>query len=381
MNAIWLIAAKDLRQRLRDRSAYLLALVLPLALAFIYSLIFGSGASPRPFRYAVADLDHGQVAQSFAGQMLPHIAEEGIIEIRQVASRDLAVAAAQDGDVDAAFVIPSGFPQSGGIEVIGNPEAPTGTDVAVALARSFTAELESIRLSVAAASPSPLSQEELATKAMQTARPLTVEDVSARERMLGPKSYFAAAMAVFFLFFTVQYGVTSILDERQLGTLSRLLAAPIPARHVLMGKLLSSFVLGVVSMTVLVLATSLLLGAAWGNPAGIMLLIVCGVTAATGITALVAAFAKTPELAGSMQSVIAVVLGLLGGAFFPIAQLGGFMRTLSLLTPHAWFLRGLGELSGGGSVTDILPAAGAILAFAAVTLAVALTRLGKLVRP
>jgi ABC-2 type transport system permease protein len=188
-------------------------------------------------------------------------------------------------------------------------------------------------------------------------------------------------MAVFFLFFTVQYGVTSILDERRLGTLSRLLAAPTSPRHVLAGKLLSSFILGVVSMTVLVVATSFLLGAVWGNPVGVMLLIVCGVTAATGVTALVAALAKTPELAGSMQSVIAVVLGLLGGAFFPIAQLGGFMRVLSLLTPHAWFLRGLGDLSGGGSVIDILPAVGAMLAFAAVTLAMALTRLGKLVQP
>jgi ABC-2 type transport system permease protein len=381
MNTIWLIASKDLRQRLRDRSAYLLALALPLALAVIYSLIFGSGAAPRPFRYAVADLDGGQVAQSFAGQMLPHIAAEGIIELRQVTSRDQALAAARDGDVDAAFVIPQGFPQNGAIEVIGNPEAPTGTDVAVALARSFTAELESIRLSVAAASPSQLDAAELAAKAMQTARPLTVEDVSARERVLGTKSYFAAAMAVFFLFFTVQYGVTSILDERQQGTLNRLLAAATSPRQVLAGKLLSSFILGVASMTMLVVATRLLLGAQWGNPIGVMLLVVCGVTAATGITALVAALAKTPELAGSMQAVIAVVLGLLGGAFFPIAQLGGFMRLLSLLTPHAWFLRGLGDLAGGGSVSDVLPAAGAMLAFAAATLAVALTRLGKLVQP
>ena len=34
-------------------------------------------------------------------------------------------------------------------------------------------------------------------------------------------------MAVFFLFFTVQFGVTSLLEERNDGTLARLLAAPI----------------------------------------------------------------------------------------------------------------------------------------------------------
>jgi ABC-2 type transport system permease protein len=36
-----LIAAKDARQRLRDRSLFLYALVVPLGLAFVFSLILG----------------------------------------------------------------------------------------------------------------------------------------------------------------------------------------------------------------------------------------------------------------------------------------------------------------------------------------------------
>ena len=53
-------------------------------------------------------------------------------------------------------------------------------------------------------------------------------------------------MAVFFLFFTVQFGVASILDERRDGTLARMLAAPIRRSSVLGGKLLTSLVLGIV---------------------------------------------------------------------------------------------------------------------------------------
>jgi ABC-2 type transport system permease protein len=147
------------------------------------------------------------------------------------------------------------------------------------------------------------------------------------------------------------------------------------------GKLLTSIVLGVVSLTVLVVATTLLLGATWGDPLGVALLIVAGVLAGTGITSVVASFARTPEQAGSWQAVVAVTLGLLGGAFFPIQQSGSFMATASLVTPHAWFLRGLGSLVGEGGVPDVMPAVAALLCFALVTGAVAAARIGRVVAP
>jgi len=179
----------------------------------------------------------------------------------------------------------------------------------------------------------------------------------------------------------VQLGVSSLLDERAGGTLRRLLAAPVPRWSVLIGKLLTSVVIGVVSTSVLVAASALLMGSHWGDPLGVGMLVVAGVLAATGVTAFVSSLAGNAEQAGSWGAVIAVLLGLLGGVFFPIAQMGGLAATVSLATPHAWFLRGLGELQGGGGPLSALPAVGAMLAFAAVTFTVALLRLGKVLRP
>ena len=112
-----------------------------------------------------------------------------------------------------------------------------------------------------------------------------------------------------------------------------------------------------------------------------MILIVCGVLAATAVMALVATLAKTPEQAGAWGSMVALVLAMLGGSFFSVAQAGGVIAALSLLTPHAWFLRGLGDLSGGAGPGAVLGPAAAILAFAAVTGGIALTRMGRLVEP
>jgi ABC-2 type transport system permease protein len=72
---------------------------------------------------------------------------------------------------------------------------------------------------------------------------------------------------------------------------------------------------------------------------------------------------------------------MLGGSFFSLAQVGGVVEALSMATPHAWFLRGLGDLAGGGGVSDALVPAGAILAFAAVCGGIALLRVRRLLAP
>ena len=113
---------------------------------------------------------------------------------------------------------------------------------------------------------------------------------------------------------------------------------------------------------------------------GVALLIVVGILAAMAVMALIATFATTAEQAGNMGAIVAMVLGMVGGSFFPVAEAGGLIEKVSLLTPHAWFLRALGDLRGGGGVEDILPAIGAILVFVAATGVIALLRRTRLVQ-
>ncbi|MGW6442636.1 ABC transporter permease [Lentzea sp. NPDC055074] len=384
-----LIALRDLRERARDRTAYVLALVLPLGLAGVFTLILGNiGGDGEVFRYAVADSDRGVVATTFTGEVLHGAAASGAIEIRTASSAAEARAWVDEGEATAAFLLPEGLTEdvaagrAARIEVVGDVDAPTGTQVARSLAEAYTGRLAAVRLAVAATVHSGVTTPpaELVVEAA-AALPSTVvaEDTTSR-RQLDPKTQYSAGMAVFFLFFAVQSGVTGLLDERRTGTLARLLAAPVRRSSILAGKLLTSVVIGVLSTTVLIVASSLLMGARWGHPAGVGLLVLSGVLAATGAMAVVASLAKTAEQAGGWQAVVAIVLGALGGAFFPVAQAGRVLEVLSLVTPHRWFLRGLADLAGGG-VAAVLPSVAAMTAFAAVTGALALLLFRKVVRP
>ncbi len=70
-------------------------------------------------------------------------------------------------------------------------------------------------------------------------------------------------MAVLFLFLSAQVGVVSLFEERRLGTLGRMLAGPVRPSNVLLGKTLGAFALGLVSMAVLVVATTSFIRADW----------------------------------------------------------------------------------------------------------------------
>lgn len=384
MRAAARIAMKDLKLRVRDRSVFILGIAAPLVLAFIFNAVFGGATDGTGLglEYGIVDQDESEVSAQFA-DVLEGAEAEGVLTVDTYDTEAEAEAALDDGVIDAYFSIPPGFMSavvaagSTTIEVVGDVDAPVSTQIAAAFAERFSAGIAAVQLAVATSfeltgfDPDQDSFAGFRSPPARAAEVFALVDQSAETKQLDATTYLAAGMAVFFLFFTVQYGVLGLLEEERQGTMSRLMAAPINRASIIAGKGLMAFLMGVVSMAVLVIATGLLLGADWGDPLGVAILVVAGVLAAIGIMGLVSAFAKTPEGAGNLGSIIAVILGMLGGTFFPIGDAGGFLTALTRLTPHSWFLRGLGDLTADAPWTAAIPAAGAILAFAVATGSVA----------
>lgn len=380
MSAATQIAGKDLRLRIRDKSAITIGLIAPLALAFIFDLIFSGAFEAQEFdlQYGYVDLDQSEVSQQFT-RVLDSIAEDGLYTLEEFDSAAAAETEIEDGELDAFWLIPEGMgaaivaAEETTVEVIGDIDAQTSTQIAVSIADGFGERVAASQLSVVTASelssapPGPADIGTWAQSAAAREPAYVISDETAATRQLDGTTYFAAGMAVFFLFFTVQFGVSGLLEEERDGTLARLIAAPIARSSVVLGKALLSFLLGVVSMGILVTATHFLLGATWGAPLGVILLVLAGVLSATTIIGLVASVAKTPEGAGNLGAVIAVTLGMFGGVFFQVGSGDDFLSKLSYLTPHRWFMEGLAELQDGAPWTAALPAVGALLLFALVT--------------
>ena len=372
MASLLAITAKDLKLRLRDRSVFITALAAPLILALIFNFVFGGALSGN----AEFEPEYGIVAgdsEQSAGVLAGIAAQVGTEPIRYDSVAD-AEAAVDGGHIDAVFVIPPGFDQAvqtgarGELEVIGNVDAPTSTQIATAIASWYGLGLERIQLAVGAgitAGGDPATLAAAATSGGAGA-PVTIGGIDAAVRQLDGTTFAIAGMAVFFLMFTAQFGLKSLLDERRDGTLARMLATPTSPGVVLGAKTLVSVLLGLASMGVLLTAGVVIMGADWGDPLAVAALVLAAVLAAVGITAVVAGFAKTPESAENQHAVVSVTLGLLGGTFFPVGQQGGLLADISALTPHHWFLRGLGDIAGGGGLAVALPSVGWLLLIAGI---------------
>lgn len=381
------ILLKDLRQHSRNSTLLLFGVLLPLGLAFLFNLMLGGDGSRFSARYAVADLDRGPDATAFVGQVLEPLERRGTIHLQRVSSVQDGARLVERKEADAVFVIPAGFssaPSSSAaeLEVIGGAHAATAVQVAREMGQAFAMERHSIRLAVLAASRGLPADEErdgrLAQRAQEIAAPLSlVSDTSASRRQLDTTTYHAAGMAFFFLFYVAMFGVAAIFEERRSRVLARLLAAPISRAAILGGKALSGILVCLVSMAVVVAASTWLMGARWGPPLGVAVLVIAGVLAVTGIAAAVAGFSNTSEQAANRMSVVAMVLGVFGGSLFPIPQLG-VLEVASHLTPHRWFMTGLADLAAGLSPGALLTPVLVLLGIAAVTGGLALTRVGRL---
>ncbi|MGD0439044.1 MAG: ABC transporter permease [Acidimicrobiales bacterium] len=375
------IARKDLRQRIRDRSAIVVGVIAPVLIAGLMSLAF-NGVNNFHFTLGLVELDHGPVAAEVVNALdAPQLRQ--VMTVEKVATEALAASAIKSGKLAAALVIPFGFSSS----VTGeHPEALTtltsnndtiAGDVATSVAGSFVAQVNADRLAFATAVAAGAPKSDTSQLIGEVSR-LRIP-IQAIERPIGAHelkviSYYSPGMAIFFLLFTISYTARSFFVDRSQGMIERMRAAPVRPVEILLGKALSVFVYGVVSLATIALVTTAAFGADWGAPWPAAVLGLSLVLSVICLTALVIGIARTQRQAEGIGSIIVFGLALLGGDFFFISNAPSTIKHLALLTPNGWAIRGFTDLAtiGGGFSTIVEPVV-AILAFSAVVGAVALS--------
>ncbi len=325
------ICLKDLRQRVRDRTAILVAVVVPMLLAGLVGLSLGSNRAGVSLRLALVDLDGGPDVV----RLREHLARpwlEDVVTIEEVGSLEIATERLADDDADAALVLRKDFAQTPvsamagtapPVEVLASGNNPFATRMTVALAERFLSE-NATGGTESEASPVPLP---------------SLLAVSPTGR-LRPVDFYAFSMTVLFLTFTVLSGVRSLQEEVEAGTLARLIASPASARSVMAGKLLGLLILGCLQMAVMIAATSLVFGTEWGHPLTVTCLVLSSVWMAIGMTSFFMAIAANAEQGQMLASISIFLLAIVGGQFMPAQGLPDVFDTLQRLTPNGQASRG-----------------------------------------
>ncbi|MEE6274522.1 ABC transporter permease [Georgenia wangjunii] len=375
MRPLWTMVLSDLRQRVRDKSVIIFALVVPLALMYVFNLTIGASSDVElePITVAAAAPADDALGATLVG-VLGEI--DGLDVTVEEVSPEEAVARVDDGGAALAVVVPDGFTRAvmaGEGPVVDVRENDDGGLEAGIVLSVMTAVLDQYAAGAEAAGAGAelgLSPEALGALAEQaaTAGPaMTLVEGETASEQLSMQGSLVAGQAGLFLLFTVGFGVLGLVAEREQGTLARLRSMPMSPWLIVAAKGLVSYILGVVATAVLLTVGSQFFDVSFGSPLAVGVLVLCAVAAATSLMFIIASLTRTAEQAGILQSIIAVVLGMAGGAFFQISATGA-LGTLLDLNPIAAFTRGLGMTSGGAGVGEIGVPVAIMLGFAVVCL-------------
>lgn len=371
------LVAYDLRQRLRDGSVVVFSVIVPLALIFVLNLTFGGVDDLQLDRIRVAT--SAPADDEMAATLLDATLGSGAVDVRVTrTSADRVRRLVERGDAALGLVVPEGFGErvragervsvraiegdDGGLEpaiVITVLESVLGrfADGAVVARAAVDAGLE------------PATAADVAEQAAGAASTIRVDEGEAAKEQLPASGALVAGQAGLFLLFTAGFGVLSLLTEREQGTLARLRSMPMRPGLVVASKAVVSYVLGVVATSVLLTFGVVVFDVSFGSVAVVAALVLTVVAAATSLMFVVARLARTAEQAGMLQSIVALVMGIAGGAFVSISASGVLGRLLDL-NPVAAFTRGLGIAHGGGGLAEVRSELAVMVGFALVAVAV-----------
>jgi ABC-2 type transport system permease protein len=285
--------------------------------------------------------------------------------------RQSAADAVDDGDVDAAIVVPAGYAAAveGGrqipLEVLRDPDRLIAAEVARSVAGAIGQQVEQVTLAATVAlSQQPATDVDAVIVAAAAPRSITAVDVSMGEGEVSVGAYFGASMAVLFLFFTVGLAAQSMVTERRTGTLPRILATPVRLPAVVAGKTIAVCVLGLAGFASTWLVTSVVFGAEWGSPPAVVVLMVATVIAVGGVSMFVTSLARTEQQAQTYTATVAFVLALLGGNFLGPGAAPPLLQRLSLLTPNGWALDAFSAVAiDGAAIVDVATEIAVLCAF------------------
>jgi len=372
MRSALLIARKDFIQSLRNRSFFVLGLVAPLIIMTVMDVTMGDALSGT-FNPVIHIVDEAGTN----APMVEGLREAGFQNVEQVESASAARSAVADSDADAAIIFPAELgrvfdnpTQGAEIEVVTRPDSDISATISRSLAEASAARYRQIRASYAVALQAGETPPPEAANVEPT---ISITEIEAGSRVLVDATYFAVAMGAFFVFFTAQAGITTLHTERRDSTLARMLASPSPRWAPLVGKGLASLGTGLTAFVALWGLSSVLLGADWGPPIGVLAIALAAMFTAVGLGAVATSITSTAEAAGSLSSIITTALAFFGGTFVQIPATG-VLATISRFSPFRWIVDGIGQNAGAGTLGDVLFSAAVLSLFGIVAIAIAFSR-------
>jgi len=156
-----------------------------------------------------------------------------------------------------------------------------------------------------------------------------------------------SGIAVMMLMFGLVTCAGTLIEERDEGTLGRLMTSAVPRDSILFGKLFFTAVTGLVQLAVLFAWGELLFRVGmFRKPVTLLVLAVTLTAAVTAFGLLIAAWADTRKQADGVATLLILVMSALGGAWFPVHlfDLPVYAEVITRSTLTWWAMQGFNQM-------------------------------------
>ena len=166
--------------------------------------------------------------------------------------------------------------------------------------------------------------------------------------------------AVMFLLFSLTGAATSLFEEKQEGTLKRLLCMPITRSQIIWSKYIYTMMLGIIQLLVLFFFSWVIFRVdIFSNFINLLIVIVASASAAVAFGMLITSMSKSLAQASGLSTLFILIMSAVGGSWFPVSFLPGWMQTVSKLTLTYWSVEGFLQVlwrhsSFSGIATNVL---------------------------
>lgn len=404
------IAIKDMMRSFRSTFAVIFMFGVPLLVTGMFYFMFGNSSENGGFnlpktKVIIANMDEGgpkfrvnpknipggREADTM-GELVVSILQSDelvdLIEISFAPDPQTARASVDSQQAQVALIIPADFSEQFAdleegqavIEFYQDPTLTLGPAVMRSILNRFMNGMSGVKIAVnvftdeADASEYAMTglvvqqyldeslalsedvEEELLDVRAPASAPQSEEEQSANLLLtiIGP---IMAGMMIFYAFFTGASTAQSILREEEERTLPRLFTTPTSQATILTGKFLSVFMTVSVQVVVLLIASRLIFGIAWGDPFSVVLAALGIILSASTFGIFVNSMLTSTKQAGVLFGGVLTVTGMMGmiKIFAMNSAIAHQMGdTISLLVPQGWAIRGLMQSMNGEAVSGVV---------------------------
>ncbi len=389
-----------LKMTYSERAVLIFQLIMPLVFTFLIGQAIGGfgpdGSSSTTVTWTLAVVNED--AGSLGAVLLENLAADPTLDVVEVTAVSLPTTV-ENEEAEAGLLIPTNFSQDlqagNGLTldfysdpanvqqvqpveqaVLGAVSKLTGSISAANISRDVARGLGLFELGV---SEADYFETAVATTQTKWQNPPVAIQVSEDQIVLDSNEIIpqglnqsSPGMMAMFATFGMIGGAAVLIQERQSGTLRRLVVMPITKGSILLGKLLGILLVGLVQMALLIVAAALFFDVPWGNsPLALALVVLAFGLAITSLSMMMAALTKTLAQANALGTVIVLSISALGGAWWPLDIVPGWMQTIGRISPISWAMDGFQDIiTRGLGLTAVLPEVAVLLAFAAIFLTI-----------